>query len=697
MALRHASSSGAHGRNASRERELPAGYTSISDVLNQCVPAGRLVSVIGLLKDHRLPIPTKATEYDAAGLVVSIFRPENAMPQPSAGDVVVVMSAKVQFYRSEASLLTNRTTIIHTYSASEIPRPPKSAKGALHPPCRLADRPPGDKEHEYVSWLYHSIDKGAVPEATTFMIQAENSKSTKDKFSKLENISDGRFCDVIVHVVKEPFDQMDKTTLWISDYTENDSFFKFSVDGTNQSEGRDGDPYGYINTAIPAASNWRGPFGKRSMQVTCFEPHASFVNTGVKAGDWIRLRNLQIKFGRNNANLEGYLREDRSAFGGQQIQVDVLETDDPQHCDSRLKEAVKRKYEYEKLKKKQLKSLAGATAGQNGDGGNKRKADDAEEQKNSSKSRRQAKREAARKRAEDDDKRAQERLGLNELGKEKTASLSMRYRSLTLLSVKCESLDQPVTPVSSIIDPAPWKTTIEGQEVTLMLPFTNVKYRANVRVVDFRPRKLELFASWRKNTEYDMLSDYSGGDSDSDSDDDEGQGNLDLYRGQKTWEWRFALQLEEVDPKQKGEPDRFWAVVDNTEAQQLTCLDATDLRANPDDLVRLHEQLFKLWGDLEELKRQEQQRQLKNQKRVAAHQPPPDSSPPEDPEGNGNNMGNGVGNNTSKTTKASNKPFTCCIQQYGVKVREPDPRKADAGEGRRWVRVYGLFGTTISS
>ena len=42
-----------------------------------------------------------------------------------------------------------------------------------------------------------------------------------------------------------------------------------------------------------------------------------------------------------------------------------------------------------------------------------------------------------------------------------------------------------------------------------------------------------------------------------------------------------------------------------------------------------------------------------------------------------------------------NKPFTCCIQQYGVQVPEKDPSKADAGNKKRWQRIFSIFGTTI--
>lgn len=44
----------------------------------------------------------------------------------------------------------------------------------------------------------------------------------------------------------------------------------------------------------------------------------------------------------------------------------------------------------------------------------------------------------------------------------------------------------------------------------------------------------------------------------------------------------------------------------------------------------------------------------------------------------------------------TNKGFTCCIQQYGIRVPEKSYSKADAGKGYRWKRVFGLFGTQIT-
>ncbi|KAI0196543.1 hypothetical protein EV127DRAFT_356455 [Xylaria flabelliformis] len=674
--------SSSSARLASRKKDLPSGYTSIDGILAGTVPVGRLVNVMGLVKDYQVPIATNGKDHkctitiydksieldDELGLAISVFRTLKDMPKPTAGDVLVINSARVQSYREKISLITNRMTSIHIYSASEIPKPPLSAVSALQPSDDK--RPPGEKEHEYVSWLYHYTDKESIPDVATFQKNVDQSGHTKDKFCTLEHVVDGKFCDVIVNVVKAPFDEVEKTTLWVSDYTENDSFHKFSWYGAKQLGERDGNSYGYLETDIRGASKWAGPFGRRSMQVTCFEPHASQVNSEVQLDQWIRLRNLRIKTGGNGLNLEGVLHGDRDFS---RRQVDILRLDGrEEECDPRLKEAIRRKVDYEKLKKKQLKSLYANESGESA--GSKRKAETSDELKNNSRRRRKDARQVALNKVEELDKRAEERLGLNDL-------------------VKCESQEQPLTPVPSIIEPVSWKTTVESEAVTLTLPFVCAKYRTNVRVVDFRPRRLEDFATWRKSTEYDVLSDYSC-DSDSESDDDDDRGLRDQHSGKKIWEWRFALQLEDGDPKSK-EKDRFWAVVDNIEGQQLTGMDACDLREDPDALNALQEQLFKLWGNLEEAKRQELQHQITKQRRIAANEPPPSSPMNNDLEPSRQEIG-GAENKNQSGFKVSNKPFACCIRQYGVRVREPDPLRADAGEHHRWVRVFGLFGTKIS-
>jgi protection-of-telomeres protein 1 len=160
-------------------------------------------------------------------------------------------------------------------------------------------------------------------------------------------------------------------------------------------------------------------------------------------------------------------------------------------------------------------------------------------------------------------------------------------------------------------------------------------------------------------------------------------------------------------------------------------LTINSLRGNKSLLNDVKEQLFKLWGDLEERKSSALPRQAMKEE----SKPPTfsldslDSSPPfpsiggqpdidsdddmeitkvsrsEIPKTNilkerdpnipttVNSVTTGLKAETKLAPK--NKAFNCCIRQYGVKVDEEDPDKADAGSGKRWQRMFGLFGTQI--
>lgn len=260
--------------------------------------------------------------------------------------------------------------MIHVYEASKIPRPPRDATSAL--------RASGDKGAgqtlsravtEFVSAIYHSINKGRLPSESEFFSRKEMSVKVRDRFCELKDVRDGTFVDVIGQIVRDPYDLGDKISLWLSDYTENQSFHHFSYTGN---DGSTEDPFGYgVSIAGATKKNdWAGPFGKRSMQVTCFEPHASAIrssgpSSGLSTGSWVSLRNVQIKFGHNGANLEGYLREDRAPYRSK-VKVAWLDpTQSPEDIHPLLKAAIRRKRDYEKSKKEQLKDIAeAAQAGQ---------------------------------------------------------------------------------------------------------------------------------------------------------------------------------------------------------------------------------------------------------------------------------------------------------------------------------------------
>ncbi|KAI8174111.1 Protection of telomeres protein 1 [Colletotrichum sp. SAR 10_65] len=631
------------------DMDLPKGFTALADFMEegQIMP-WTFVDVIGVVKDFRAPMKTRNEDMKCVlrlidisiqdqvtwDVELNIFRiQEKDIPICGPGDIVVVYQAKVQKHSGSLSLLTNRaSTAIHVYPASKIPPYPQPASQPLKPSMKDAGQKSKPGAEKYVSWLRQNIKAESIPDAEVFATRvAQSIKGKKQKLCELQEVRDGTFRDLIVQVVKEPFDSGDKVTLYVSDYTENTSFYNHAWNGQTQDGGRDGDPYGYTagKAGIPNAQvDWAGPFGKRCIQITCYEPHASLIRSQVKCGDWVHLLNIQIKFGNNGLNLEGFLRQDRTDFA-RKISIEVLDPqEDPENVHPALKNAIRRKRNYEKefkAQKKEIDSVIGRT-------------------------------------------------------------------------MTCEHHDKPTSLIPDILEPATYEATVQGSTVIVKLPFTVAQYRANVRVIDFHPPRLEDFASGRKRTEYDILSDNSDSESDSNSEEEDG-GTLDNFVGERVWEWRFALRLQEATFTTAGKKhspgtknNTFWVLVDNLEAQLLTGLDACNLRTDPDELSKLREKMFILWGDLEEKKSKAlidagNKKKTKASNKTPSDRPPLDSS---DAEMIDKPSGKGA---TDKTV--SNRPFTCCVRQYGVQVKEPNETKADAGFGKRWERVFGLFGTKI--
>lgn len=560
------------------------------------------------------------------------------------------------------------------YSAAKIPKYPRPADNALQARTGKENvRPPSETENVYVSYFYERVDKGAVPEQEEFQLMAARAVNVKQKFCLLQDVSESKFCDMIVQVCRDPYDLGDRMTLYVSDYTENDGFFNYTWDGIQDLDSGTGDMYGYTSKRknSETSNKWVGPYGKKAMQVTCWEPHASVIREEVRAGDWVSLRNVQIKIGQNGNNLEGALREERNQPNSAKVNVVVLETHDKDTIEPRLKDAIRRWRDYTKEKNKQVKMLKAS------EGKRKHASDDTEEpSKQNSKTRRKRQRAEAHKRVEEQETKFKEEvLGLNPL-------------------IVCETPpDRPFTQVASIVEQQYDQTTMDGNQVKLPLPFVCAKYCANVRVVDFHPKRLEDFARPRNVNAFDMLSDNSGSDSSSSSEEEEDDDDDDTIRvGRKTiWEWRFALQLEEASPKAE-EPKRVWVVVNNMEAQYLTNLDATNLHEDEGTLAALREKLFTLWGEVEERKHWQLNQEAEARKRKPGAAPPPSMSDDEDISDRRVSAAQKHG-----VRVVSNKPFTCCIRQYGVRRKESDPALANAGDGHSWQRVFGLFGTKISS
>lgn len=367
-----------------------------------------------------------STEEDDYGIDLNIFRKEqNEMPTVGAGDVVIASMVKFQTYGGGPNLLTSYRTEIHVYEAQRLHscRSSGTARAALREPPRKPSREPDAKENEYVLWLWGKIDKSAVPDQEKFAVRTEQSLNVKNKFSLLQDVKERKFADLVVQVVREPYDLGDKICLWVSDYSaEHAAFFNRTEDGAHLADGmlhRDGDPYGYTDrfrrkSAQPAQADgaWQGPYGKRSIQLTCWEPHANFIRENVHVNDWVNLRNVQISYGHNSLNLEGFVREDRDFPS--RVCVDVLDTGvDREIADPRLHDALRRKRDYEKKEKDVQKR------------GKKRKADNPPKQDNA-KGKRAKQREAQRKAQEEQEAKQEAALNINDLSTYNAVLFSQR-------------------------------------------------------------------------------------------------------------------------------------------------------------------------------------------------------------------------------------------------------------------------------
>ncbi|EIC06931.1 hypothetical protein OR221_2989, partial [Microbacterium laevaniformans OR221] len=91
-------------------------------------------------------------------------------------------------------------------------------------------------------------------------------------------------------------------TVYLSDYTTNEQFYHHTIPGYSVSDGRDGDTFGYLNGKAPRKgekeSEWPGPYGKMTIQLTAFDSHGKFLKEYAKVGSWVKLMNVRMAFGR---------------------------------------------------------------------------------------------------------------------------------------------------------------------------------------------------------------------------------------------------------------------------------------------------------------------------------------------------------------------------------------------------------------
>ncbi|KAK7220273.1 hypothetical protein V2G26_008276 [Clonostachys chloroleuca] len=586
---------------------LPPGFATIQQIVEGDHKTGIFINSMGVVIDVQEPRATKGSDWkstmriydksvednDESSLTVNIFLPQKDMPKPARGDFVVLLRLKIQKRGfGDISLLTHRESGIYLFTGSKIPRPPADASAAFSPSTSRVKRALNKVELAHIPFSYHGLDKTRIPTEFEFETRVIQSRNFKEKFSELKDLKDGTFYDLLVYIVRA-YDSGDRMSLWVSDFTENQAFYHHEYKGPKTAVVQEGDPYGYqakFSKDLPATSSWEGPFGKRSMQVTCYDSHAEAIRTSSEAGKghWVMLKNVQVKYGQNGANLEGYLRGDRQ-YGESKVNMIPLNFhEDPETMDPRLYRALERKRAYERSLKAQKKQIDDAAAA-----GQKRKSDALAGEKPVSNAK------LARR-----EKRARQRSAQNAQNVQNAQNIQQPDTPISTQKmnpqVKCENHTKPTSSLSDILTKASADLDIDGEEVKLPMPFTNMNYRVNVRVTNFSPPDILQFAVPKKTSEYAVLED------DGDSDSSSGMDDEDMGNDSMSWEWRFALELEDSTPDIK-QRERIWVVVDNQSAQCLVNLDATDLKRDVETLDLLRQRMFLLWGNLEENKHEQRQ------------------------------------------------------------------------------------------
>jgi protection-of-telomeres protein 1 len=260
--------------------------------------------------------------------------------------------------------LSNWASEFHLFPA-KLPAWPITSSSGLPRPVSTSGQLTTDILR-YIAWLQVHINREAIPDEDEFNDKAVNAlKNIRQKYSLLKDIQDKKFYNLIGEVIRV-FDNSGKISMYLSDYTENQHFY-FQAYPLSENIGmltrlsRDGDDYGYIKPKFNASNEtkeWPGPYGKQAIQLSIYDQHALFVRERVKVGQWVKLRNVHVKFGSNGAHLEGFLRQDLGAHQDK-IQVEVLtQAENPEMNDPNWKEAVRRKKQYWDKYKKQVKLLA---------------------------------------------------------------------------------------------------------------------------------------------------------------------------------------------------------------------------------------------------------------------------------------------------------------------------------------------------
>ncbi|OQE15215.1 hypothetical protein PENFLA_c033G07283 [Penicillium flavigenum] len=574
----------------------------VIDKLSLFRTRGSSACITFTIKDSNFDAPTWQ-----GGLKIKYFNDdESYLPNIELNDVVLLRNVRVTIYQNRP------TAVVSQYS--NVPwaifRPEPSLSSSPFITSGPIPFEPSLKEKDQAQSLLDRVSAERCPvqqpmprSVTAFQqpshVQASvpSPKSGGLPCIPIQFAKDRLLCQLLGQVVDLNTYDSEKCVLYLTDFTENEQLTDYKKPGEDDDSGPEGDRFNYIHKT----KNWPGPWGKLTIQVTLWEPHATYARAHLKPGDITLITYARIKEARRGG-LEAAVHEDRRY--PEKIHVKKVEGGN----DEGVRELMNRRTEYWKIH--------------------------GEPKADTKKARKRNKRVEQKKEA-----------------RKEEGQLTMPAASRIKLNqhVKIRNYTVPTLPLEKILLAETHINNAPGG-IVYQLPFQNVNYHSQVRVVDFFPPKVEDFAV--QTTSAPLFSTENG-----------------TAESKYGWEWRFCLLVEGVEPKpSKQQPREVMKLyVCGQDGDFLLDDYAFNLRSNPQRLEAIKEKLFLLWGNLEEEKT----------KAMASGQ--------------------------QSWGPVKSCPFECCIKEYGVQCthgKDPNAMDVDGGMCTQpdcfgWERRFAIFGTTI--
>jgi hypothetical protein len=178
-----------------------------------------------------------------------------------------------------------------------------------------------------------------VSQRPSQVIQASTSAPNSGlPFCLINDAKPGKLIQLLGQAVRIETYDSEKSLMFMTDYTENLQLEDYKKTGEEDDEsGPLGDEFGYLTRQ---RKDWPGPWGHLTIQVTLWEPHATYAREHVSPGDIVLLTYVRIKDGRG---LEASVHEDRAY--PKKLHIKVLSGDH----DERAQALMKRRAEYWKI------------------------------------------------------------------------------------------------------------------------------------------------------------------------------------------------------------------------------------------------------------------------------------------------------------------------------------------------------------